>query len=339
MKTHLLQLLLIVMPLFVSAQSFVIESPIVDQRAEVKVVDPDELISNLGRVRFVIDFTSANDDLFMLEIRRREFELADGRAASTIAVSKQDGIIVSAAPPTRHISIVGMKTGSGNAVIQAIFYDASNQIISPSPNDIAVFDLTFERQDIEYEPRRVSGPGSMSVSLLLDNSGSMSGFQSQALEAARDFLDELPDFTRCDLYVFASVGEPLNSAAGSSSCPSSSHLLSKVPAANGGTSLMNAIEEGFNKAGDITELTSLVVIVTDGVNTVTPRLSHSDLLALKKQKNVKILVYWIGAHDRNHLKDLADQEIVGRSNVKADLDAFFETVGVNVSGIQSIELI
>ena len=335
----LLLLVLLAVPNLSHAQRFIIDAPDEKRIADFKISDPDTEVTKLGTVRFVIDFSSVNDDLFMLNIRRHEFRLLDGRKVEAIAVSERDGLIIGAVAPVKQISIVGVETTSGNRVMQVIFYDAKNQIISPVSSDIAVYDLAFELQSISYEPLRSSAPGSMSVSLLLDNSGSMSGFQKEALAASREFLRELPEFTNCQLFVFADQVDQLTSPGRVSNCPASRSLLSRVRPASGGTALMNALEEGFSVVGDSAGMPSLVVVVTDGVNTVEPRLSPEALIALKQQREVTTLVYWIGPHDRNHLKDLADQEIVGRHSVRADLDAFFETIGISVSGIQSIELI
>lgn len=320
------------------AQRFIIETPQVNLQSEIAIDNPDERLSQLGRVSFVLDFASASDNLLMLKIRRHEFTLPDGRKAHALAVREGDGLIIGAAQPVQQISIVGIEYAAGRRVIRAIFYGANNQIVSPASSDIAVFNLSFTLQNISYEPTGGSHPGNMSVSLLLDNSGSMQGFQDQALSAASEFLENLPSFTRCNVFVFSDEVKRISTDP-APPCPGSRGALSKVDPASGGTALLNALEAGFMASAGSSELPSLVIAVTDGVNTVNPRLSGKELADLKVNGNSKAVIYWIGAHDPDHLRGIVDQEISGRASVKSDLEDFFETIGVSISGIQSIQLL
>lgn len=329
--------LLSLVALEVQAQRFIIEAPSANLQSNIVIDNPDEQLTRLGKVSFVLDFASASDNLFRLKIRRHDFSLSDGRKVAALAVREQEGLIIGAAEPVRQISIVGVESASGARVIRAIFYGPNNEIVSPERSDVAVFDLSFALQDISYQPVGGSHPGSMTVSLLLDNSGSMQGFQAEALSAAREFLDSLPEFTRCHVFVFSDDVERLTIDP-APSCPSSRDALLRVRPAGGGTALMDALEAGFSASNAASELPSLVIAVTDGVNTVTPSLAINELEKLKGNSNAKSLVYWIGSHNPDHLKSIADQEIAGRANVKSDLDDFFETIGVSVSGIQSIHV-
>jgi len=306
--------------------------------------DPDEAVAKLGIVSFMIDFNATQDDLLTLEVRRQDLRLADGRLITQFAISEKDEIIVGAVAPVSHVSIMGVETQSGVRVVQVIFYDDQQHIISPRAEDIGVYDLTYAALQTDYAPLKSASAIDVSVALLLDNSGSMSAFQSAAINSSKDFAAGLPSFTKCEIFTFASDVSPLVPGNKEVACADTESAFDKVSPASGATALMNALEKGFARTGkplgtDPFELPKLVIVVTDGINTVTPSLPRDQLVGLKRRNNITTLVYWVGHHDKDHLQNLADQEIVGRANAKQDLEAFFETIGTTVAGVQSIKLI
>ena len=54
--------------------------------------------------------------------------------------------------------------------------------------------------------------------------------------------------------------------------------------------------------------------------------------------NTKIFVFWAGVHEPTLLSGLADLQITGAADVKTELERFFRSLGVSLSGVQVLEV-
>ena len=220
-----------------------------------------------------------------------------------------------------------------------LFYGQDNQIISPDPKDLAVFDADLKPLGFSYKPFQVPGDLQIPVSIALDSSGSMDGHMGKVVAATKEFMSSLPDFTLCRLLTFNDDIRhltPVNNS-GLASCPSSAWLLSQPLKAYGTTALYKAIDSGFDKKHK-TSFANIVIVVTDGKNTADFGLSLSSLKASKAKSNSKLFVFWAGNYEKGHLRGLADLEFVSTQNLESELEDFFHSLGVSLSGLQTLHI-
>jgi uncharacterized protein YegL len=219
-----------------------------------------------------------------------------------------------------------------------LFYNANHEILAPPKHTIKLFDLNFKPLIFEYSPAQLPSKDiKMDVSILLDRSGSMGGSMQMVQTATQEFMKQLPSFTQCSVLLFGSTVVPLTQTP--LPCSASGSLLSAPIAAEGLTALFAALETGLGLHAAATGLPHLVILVTDGLNTENHVLSKEQIITLKKSTNARVMAFWAGAYDHEHLKGIVDFESVSTSNIKNDLDAFFSSIGVSVSGIQTLTLL
>ncbi len=325
--------------ILLSSSAFAIEvkAPQELQTSEFEISDPDRFIGTLGKVDFIIDLSASHDDLLALKVRRSGLKLKDGRAFKTFAVHKEGGVIIIASGDVSHVSIASVEAGD----VSALFYNANNGIIAPKPNDIAMFDLDFKPMSFSYTPLKTPGSLTIPITIALDTSGSMAGHMDSVIKATREFMHELPDFTRCQLITFSDDVNYLSERdiKKQVSCPASSYLLNKPLKASGRTALYKAIDRGFYNQSNFykSNFPNIVIVVTDGMNTVDYKYALFALDASKKATNSKLFVFWAGNYEKHYLIGIPDLEFVSTQNLQSDLDKFFRTLGVSLSGIQTLK--
>ncbi len=305
------------------------------QTSAIHISDPDQYIKTLREVAFIVDLTASHDDLLALKVRQSDLKLKDGRSFSAFGVHKKAGLVIIGGGEISHISIANII--GQNA--QVLFYGKDNEIISPRAKDLAVFDADFKRLDFSYSPLETSGSLEIPITIALDTSGSMAKHMEMVTSATQAFMRALPDFSNCHLLTFGTAIQrisPLNAK----SCPSLAYLLNASPKADGATALFKAIDMGFSLAPPRKEqdFPNIVVVVTDGVNTMNYKGTLSSLRALKKSSNSKLFVFWAGSYDQTHLQGLADAELISTQNLKTELKSFFKSLGVSLSGLQTLHI-
>lgn len=303
------------------------------QNTTIRIADPDRHIRTLGEVAFRIDLSAAHDDLLALKVRRSDLRLNNGRVFTAFGVHKKAGLVVLAGGDVTHVSIASVE----NSDAHVLFYGQGNQVISPRPEDVAVFDTNFKPLGFTYTPLQTPGSLDIPISIALDTSGSMDGHMATVVNATRDFMRELPKFTRCQLLTFDDDVTQISTQA--SSCPSSAYLLNRKFEAGGATALYKAIHTGFASTSSMTgNFPNITIVVTDGVNTVDYYQTLEDLKVTKASNNAKLFVFWAGSHEQGYLQGLADLEFVSTANLKSELDRFFHSLGVSLSGLQTLHI-
>jgi hypothetical protein len=302
------------------------------QTSVIQIIDPDRHIKTLGEVAFVVDLAASHDDLLALNVRRSDLKLKDGRSFSAFGVHKKAGIIIIGSGEISHISIASVEGQEA----RVLFYGKGSQIISPKPEDLAVFDTDFNPLILKYTPLKTPESLDIPVTIALDTSGSMGGHMNTVAGATQEFMRGLPDFTNCRLLTFGTNVVPLSTYP--SNCPSAAYLLNTPPKAGGTTALFEAIETGFSHAAKKQSFPNIVVTVTDGMNTVNYKGTLASLKALKKSSNSKLFVFWAGSYDPAHLQGLADYELVSTQNLSSELESFFRSLGVSLSGLQTLHI-
>ncbi len=325
-----------------SAFAVEIIAPIELQISEFKISDPDVLTKTLGTVSFQIDLSAAHDDLLALKVRRSDLKLKDGRSFTAFGVHKKAGVIIIAGGDVTHLSIASVSDKQKGRDAGVLFYGKDNKVISPKLKDIAVFDADFKPLDFNYTPMKSLSSLHMPVAIALDTSGSMDGHLGAVVSATRDFMKKLPGSARCQIFTFSNDVVRLsdNGKRYLKSCPYMIYHLNKPLKAGGATALYKAIETGFESdiQGFVTDLPNITIVVTDGINTADYGQTLESLKATKAKTNSKLFVFWVGNYETGHLKGLADLEIVSTNNLDADLQNFFQSLGVSISGLQVLHI-
>ena len=176
----------------VFARGIVINTPDDVQEARFTLRSPDDGVPILGKVSFRLDLASEHDSLLELSIRRAGLILENEQPITRFGYSLAAGIIVGGTGPIDHISVAGVEPNGTGRQVLTLFHNASNEIIAPQAQDIALFDMDFKRLPLSYRPRIKPNALSVPVSLLIDQSGSMSTVMPDVIRAADTFLANLP---------------------------------------------------------------------------------------------------------------------------------------------------
>ncbi|MCB9987720.1 MAG: VWA domain-containing protein [Rhodospirillales bacterium] len=319
---------------------FTVVEPGVQANGAPEIVTPDENVRSLGQVHFALDFAATRDSLYELKIRRHSLTLPDGRPVTALAYDKDANVLVGGTDPVTHISLAAVNETVGGREAMALFHNGKSEVIAPESKDIAVFDLSFNPISFDYKPVGQPRDTKIPVSILIDRSGSMSRVMPEVLDATRAFMKTLPEFTRCELLTFAKAIERLTPSAITHqlSCPRSTAYLPGKLKTGGATALYEALHQSFQAGQNQSTTPKIVVVLTDGVNTATSHHSKASLLKEKNHAPAKLFVFWAGEDDPKHLDQLSDWEVMAGEDVRTQLDRFFQSIGISVSGIQTLRL-
>lgn len=327
-----------------SAQRFTITTPDAEARSAIRVSDPDRLVRTLGKPEIQFDLAASHDTLLDLRIRRAGLKLPNGTTATAFAGHAEANLVIVAGAPVAHISIAGIAPDGQSREALVLFKAADGTLIAPGGNNVAVFDTAFKPLPFDYSPASIPKHTLLPVTVLLDISGSMSGHMKDVLSAAQSFFASLPLYARCRIVLFNDRVQHFWPAPGQASvCASAGFALWKpLPEPSGGTALLAAIEDGLRTPPDISgpRMTGITLVVTDGVDTgaADPAEEVRRLAALKASQGGKLFVFWAGVSDPALLANVADLQIQGGSDVKNELERFFRSLGVSLSGLQSLRI-
>ena len=345
MKTHT-SVFIAAFLLGVSAQAdeprFAITTPEEEQHATFELHDPDADVRTLGTPEIAFDLSASTDTLLDLRIRRSGLRLPGGAPFTAFAGHTEHNLIVIAGSPVAKVTITGVSTAGSSREVLVLFADAHGTLIAPASDQVAVFDTDFNPLPLNYRPASIPQHALLPVTLALDLSGSMAAHMDAVITASRSFLSSLPLYARCRILTFNDAVTALPIPGGHHICGASGDALNAVPAPNGGTKLLTALDEGLRAppVRGANTLPPIVLSVTDGVDTASPDPGGllASLAAAKKSSGAKIFVFWAGVHEPTLLRGLADLQITGTSDVKTELERFFRSLGVSLSGVQVLEV-
>lgn len=326
------------------AQRFTVVTPDADGHGVVSVSDPDQLVRTLGRPEIQFDLAASHDSLLDLRIRRANLKLPNGQPATAFAAHADSGLVIVAGAPVAHITISGVSKAGDSREALVLFRAEDGTLLAPPRDDIAVFRTDFSRLSFEYSPASIPKYAMLPVTLLLDVSGSMTGHIKDVTDAAERFVSSLPMLARCRIVLFNDQVQQFWPPSGhASGCAAAGFaFLKALPEPSGGTALLAAIEDSLRAppSFSVPHLPAITLAITDGVDTGA-RDSASEarrLATLKSTSGSKLFVFWIGQSDPALLTGIADLQIESGVDVKDELERFFRSLGVSLSGLQSLRV-
>ena len=345
MKTHT-SVFIAAFLLGLSAQAdeprFAIMTPQEEQFSAFELHDPDQDVRTLGTPEIAFDLSASADTLLDLRIRRSHLTLPNGAPFTAFAGHTEHNLIVIAGGPVAHVTITGVSAAGSSREVLVLFTDAHGTLIAPSSDQVAVFDTDFNPLPLNYRPAAIPQHALLPVTLALDVSGSMAAHMDDVIAASRSFLSSLPLYARCRILTFNDAVNALPIPGGHQICRASGDALNAMPFPSGGTKLLTALDEGLRAppVRGANTLPPIVLAVTDGVDTASPDPGGllTSLAQAKKDSGAKIFVFWAGVHEPTLLSGLADLQITGAADVKTELERFFRSLGVSLSGVQVLEV-
>ncbi|MCL4677726.1 MAG: VWA domain-containing protein [Alphaproteobacteria bacterium] len=341
-------LLLVAFAAQAQAQRFTILTPDTDSRGTFEVADPDRLVRTLGKPEIQFDLAASHDTLLDLRIRRAGLKLPNGKTATAFAGDKEANLVIVAGAPVAHISIAGVTPLPGAARSErealVLFRAADGTLLAPAADEVAVFDTGFNRLPFAYSPAAIPTRTLLPVTLLLDMSGSMAGHMKDVVNAATSFMASLPLTARCRIVLFNDRIEEFGPQPPNAQvCATAGFAFWKpMPEPSGGTALLAALNHGLRSPPETMgpRLQPITLVITDGVDTgaADPAAELRRLAALKAASGGKLFVFWAGASDPALLANIADLQIAAGSDVKGELERFFRSLGVSLSGLQALRV-
>lgn len=326
------------------AQRFTILTPDAEARGAIHVSDPDRFVRTLGKPEIQFDLAASHDTLLDLRIRRAGLTLPNGKAATAFAAHADANLVIVANGPVTHISIAGVSPAGGSREALVLFKAADGTLLAPAKDEVAVFDTGFKRLPFAYSPAVIPTRTLLPVTLLLDISGSMAGHMKDVVSAATTFMASLPLTARCRIVLFNDQiqefgPQPPNAQV----CATAGFAFWKpLPEPSGGTALLTALDYGLRSPPETygPRLQPITLVITDGVDTgaADPAAEVRRLASLKAAQGGKLFVFWAGISDPALLAGIADLQIEGGSDVKSELERFFRSLGVSLSGLQSLRV-
>ena len=342
MHTSVFAALLLGLVLPAEAQRFTITTPQEEQFPAFELHDPDQDVRTLGTPEIAFDLSASGDTLLDLRIRRSHLTLPDGSPFTAFAGHREHNLIVLAGSPVAKLTITGVSTAGSSREVLVLFADAHGTLIAPAPDQVAVFDTDFNPLPLRYRPASIPQHALLPVTLALDVSGSMAAHMDAVIAASRSFLSSLPLYARCRILTFNDAVHALPIPGGHQICRASGDALNAMPFPSGGTKLLTALDEGLRAppVRGANTLPPIVLAVTDGVDTASPDPGGllTSLAQAKKDSGAKIFVFWAGVHEPTLLSGLADLQITGTADVKSELERFFQSLGVSLSGVQVLDV-
>jgi hypothetical protein len=220
-------------------------------------------------------------------------------------------------------SIFSAKAQNGD--IHFMVRDRDGAFVQLKEAHLAVYDENGDQRTFN-----VIASASKNMSLLIDRSASMGGFDADVTRALSDFSKlKLADFA-CGLYEFGNGVDTVAPASGSGCIPLLQSYTLSAP--SGSTPLFEALGRAYEDIADRDEM-SVVVIISDG------RPSDQPTSAVQRHHaEIPTFVLWAGDHTENYIEQFSTAHAVARQGGANKLRDFLGSVAFSVYGHQTIQL-
>lgn len=254
---------------------------------DIQLPDVHALITSDVQFRYLISYTPSNQKL---DGTWRSVEVTTPEPSHTIKA--RPGYFAPAPPPIR-------------PQIELTIRDTDRQFIDVSAEDLIVVEDGVD-QRVEAFQEAVTP---VSIALLLDASGSMRSDAEAVVEAARMFVNSLPERDRLAVMLFASSAEFAHDLTRLRTW--SLEVIAEYEA-NGGTALYDALGISLSRLKR-EEGRRVVVVLTDGRDEDNPGtgpgsvMSYPQVVASLRESGATIFSIGLGPNvDREKLQEVAD---------------------------------
>lgn len=203
--------------------------------------------------------------------------------------------------------------------------DSDGYFVELAPAHIALAQADGSPATIEEAPARPSV-----VSLLVDRSASIAGFDTEIRSALATLSDTLAPSDYCALYEFGQYVRVVQQPS-ETTC---SDLLAnyRMRSAGGGTPLYEAMARAYGDLAGMDAI-SVIVIISDGAPSDTPGDGPAVIAA-----RTPTFVLWVGNHTVDYVARYSTSHAVTRNGARDEIEDFLRAVSVSVRGHQTFAI-
>lgn len=203
--------------------------------------------------------------------------------------------------------------------------DSDGRFVALSPAHIAL-----ARADGTLAELEEAAAAPSVVSLLVDRSASIVGYDGEIAGAVTTLADTLAPEDRCALYEFGqrvrTVQRPDTSTCGAL------FTTYRMSSPGGGTPLYEAMARAYADLASEDALAA-VVVISDGAPSDRPGPGLADAAV-----RVPTLVLWVGNHTEDHIAGYSTSHAVSRDGARDEVEDFLRAVSVSVRAHQAFAI-
>lgn len=217
--------------------------------------------------------------------------------------------------------------------ITASFKDNKGNFVTPSTNNVAVYNTSGEKLCFSYQEPATASP-KMAFVLLLDRSGSMENVINDVRIKAKSFLKALPASSECSVASFSGKFNYHNS--GFEDCNNGDFKLDSLRA-YGMTDLYSPLLDAYQKLDKEypQDYQKAVILITDG-QISEDRKKRQELI--KAKKDILTFVYFLGKKNDQYLTGLADGFLSNTANIRSSLGKYFGSLSAGYNAQRTIQV-
>jgi len=261
-----------------------------------------------------------------VEVRKRleamSLSTGAGVRVHSFDFDKANDLVIGTSTPGTSVEINLVRNQGRGQDIVVLIRGKDGKFKEIRKSEIGVFSLDGQKKDFSVKPFSFSSIEAY-FDILLDRSGSMSGFIDDVQGASADLMNKLPGNAKCRVTSFNNKFK--RHSTDFLPCSPNLHKLNSLKA-GGGTKIFEPLLESYSELAALTGKLTAVVVITDGVG-------HSKISKdrITKSKSAPTYVYWLGNYKEDRLRGIADTFIYGRQDVKKLLKAYVSRIGSAVN--------
>lgn len=213
-----------------------------------------------------------------------------------------------------------------NGQLFALVRDNDGYVVAISPTHFAITRIDGSPVRVQEAP---SSPAK--VSILVDRSASISGYDNDIAAALATLSDTLVATEHCALYEFG-IQVTVVQRPGSETCGSLFARYRPAPA-SGGTPLHATMQQAYRDLSEANAL-SAMVILSDGRPSDRPTSDLAELAA-----SVPTFVLWVGSHDIDYIERYSTAHAISSSGARDEIQDFLLGISVAVKGHQAFNIV
>lgn len=254
------------------------------------------------------------------------------KITSGFDIDPQNDIVLAFSGGTSEI--VKSSSNAGGVKITASFKDRQGNFVTPSANNVVLYNTNGEKLCFDYQQVAKASP-KMAFVLLLDQSGSMSRVISDVKTSANSFLKALPASSECKVGRFNGSFSYFNYKY--QNCNRGDFYLKSIKA-GGSTDLYPPLLDAYQSLSQNypSDYQKAIIIITDGQVSWNDKQNQTLLSA---KKDILTFVYFLGDKNDRYLNRLADGFLQSTANIQANLAKYFGSLsaGYNAQKVLQVQ--